>query len=254
MSYTTEKAAIFDKLLLDYEREFAQFSVGLKRMLAELIQTGPLTKSEVIAFFSESGMMDVASSFVNRYDEVIDFTAMISKKTGIPLVLPERSLVLLELYKQNQVQNILGASESIMKTVTDASFRYGIGESKMSTIIKELDEIVNVAGRRIVSEAYTGASIYDRTVKYEQFTNAEVELYFYDGPLDKVTRDVCRTTLSNSKQFSGWTIEDIRGSGTPFAVCGGYGCRHEWLPFVEGLDDLIKGMQKDAGITQGINP
>ena len=47
---------------------------------------------------------------------------------------------------------------------------------------------------------------------------------------------------------TGWTMEEVSASETPFIQCGGYNCRHEWLPFVEGLDDLIKDMQKDAGI------
>ena len=103
-------------------------------------------------------------------------------------------------------------------------------------------------GRRIITEAVTGASIYDRTIKMEQFRHADVELYFYDGPLDKVTRDTCKATLSDGKQGTGWTFAEIQGSETPFITGGGYNCRHEWLPFVEGLGALIKDMQKDAGI------
>ena len=248
MSLLNDKNQIFDKLLSDYEAEFAQFSTVLKRLLSEFIMTGPHTKEEVVAFFSGTGLTEVAQGFVNKYDDVIEYTKQVSLQTGIPLVLPESSLNVLALYKENQVQNILGASESIMKAVTDASLRYGIGESKIGTIVSELNTIVDEAGRRIVTEALTGASIYDRTLKYEQFTNSGVELYFYSGPLDNVTRAVCQETLSDPRQYSGWTIEDIQSSSTPFSVCGGYNCRHEWLPMVKGTYDLVREMQREAGV------
>ena len=119
---------------------------------------------------------------------------------------------------------------------------------RVSTIIAELSKGVDAVGRRVVAEAVTGASIYDRTIKYQQFTNSEVKLYFYEGPYDKVTRDVCISTIRDPRQSTGWTMADIQGSETPFITCGGYNCRHEWLPMVEGLESAIKDMQKDAGI------
>ena len=251
---SSERDAVFDKLLAEYEREFTAFSTKLKRALSVLIKSGPQSKEEVIKFMAGSGLTDVANNFVAKYSEAIDNAARISAQTGINLVLPERSLSILALIEENQVSNILGASDAIAKTVADASLRYGIGESKLNTIIAELEASITTAGRRIVSEAVTGASIYDRTIKFEQFTNAGVEKYFYEGPYAPgkgpgSNRPACLATLEDSRQSTGWTMADIQSSQTPFITCGGYNCRHEWLPFVEGLDDLIKEMQKDAGIT-----
>jgi len=108
--------------------------------------------------------------------------------------------------------------------------------------------VIDTAGRRIATEALTGASMYDRTIKFEQFKHADVELYYYDGPIDKDNRPACSGTLVDPRQSTGWTLAEVQGSMTPFITCGGYNCRHEWLPFVEGLDDLVKDMQRDAGI------
>ena len=253
MSLMDDKAKFFDDLVSQYELEFEKFGTDLKRMLAKFIQTGPHTKAEVAAWFAGSGMEGVANSFVTKYDDVIQYTKLISDASGIPLILPDRSLALLSLFKENQAQNILGASESIMKTVTDASFRYGIGESRLNTIIKELSLVIDDAGRRVVTEAVTGAAMYDRTIKMQQFTHADIELYFYDGPIDSKNRDECIATLGDAKQYSGWTLNDIMGSQTPFIACGGYNCRHEWLPMVPGLHDLVREMQEDAGIERTVN-
>ncbi len=243
-----DKVVFFDDLISQYELEFEKFSTQLKRMLSVFIQSGPHTAAEVAAFFEGTGFGTVATNFVQKYDSVITYVKQVSEVSGIPLVLPERSLSILALYKDNQLQNILDASGSIKKGVVDASFRYGIGEAKLDTIISELGKGIDIAGRRIVSEAVTGASMYDRAIKFEQFKHADVELYFYDGPVDSKNRDECAATLGDPRQGTGWTIADIQSSQTPFVTGGGYNCRHEWLPMVKGLSDLVKDMQKDAGI------
>ena len=249
MALFDEKNKVFDALLADYEKEFQSFSTQIKRQLSEFIQGGPYTKTEVTTWFIEQNGMDaLAQGFVDKYSDVLDYTRQVSREAGIKFVLPQRSADIIGLYQQNQVSNILGSSEEIIKTVTDASLRYGIGEQRLNTIIADLERTVDTVGRRMVTEAFTGASVYDRTVKFEQFQNAGIELYFYSGPLDDVTRDVCVATLSDPLQATGWTLAQIQDSGTPFGSGGGYNCRHEWLPFVPGLDDLIKDMQKDAGI------
>ena len=243
-----DKVVFFDDLLAQYELEFEAFSTQLKRVLARFIQGGPHTTAEVAVFFQGSGFDAVAKSFVQKYDSVIKYTKQVAAESGIPLVLPDRSLAILDLYKNNQIDNILDAAGALKKGVVDASFRYGIGESSLNTIVNELSAVVDTAGRRIITEAVTGASIYDRTIKMEQFRHADVEKFFYDGPIDKVTRDTCLATLNDGRQLIGWSMSEIQGSETPFITCGGYNCRHEWLPFVEGLGALIKDMQKDAGI------
>ena len=247
MSLIDDKTVFFDDLLASYERDFAAFSTSLKRLLAEFIKSGPHTAAEVDAFV-KGGMNGVAQNFVSKYDDVIEYTRMVSKQSGIPLVLPDRSSALLALYKDNQIDAIVNAAGAINKGVVEASFRYGLEESSLNSVIKELSAVIDSTGRRIISEAVTGASMYDRTIKFEQFRHADIELYFYDGPYDEVTRDACRATLQDPRQAKGWTMAEIQSSETPFITCGGYNCRHEWLPFVDGLDDLIKDMQKDAGI------
>ena len=76
----------------------------------------------------------------------------------------------------------------------------------------------------------------------------EVKKYFYAGPVDSKNRDICADILSSSLQTTGWTMADIQGSGASFIGGGGYNCRHEWLPFVEGADALLEEMKRDAGI------
>jgi len=65
------------------------------------------------------------------------------------------------------------------------------------------------------------------------FENAGIKKYYYAGPMDKVTRDVCAAVLADPRQQTGWTAEDIANfPGIDMVTGGGYNCRHDWLPFV----------------------
>jgi len=242
-----DKAKYFDALLSQYESAFESYMTGLNKILPGFVRGGPHTKAEVRVFLQEGGLNTLANEMVSKYDDVIGYTKQVASLSGVPLVLPEKSIAFLSLFKDNEIDNILGSAESIIKTVTEASFRHGIGEVPLKTIIKDLQETITTQGRRLITEAHTGANMYERAIKFEQFTNAEVELYFYDGPTDSKNRDECASTLSSSNQSTGWTMGDIQGSETPFIACGGYNCRHEWLPFVPGLDAEIERMAKEAG-------
>jgi hypothetical protein len=245
MGIIDDKEKFFNALLSDYERAFASYMTGLEKILPGFVRGGPYSRAEVEVFVGESGLNKLANEMVSKYDDVIDYTKDVAKVTGIPVVLPERSQAMLALWKDNQV-NKLSKTQSIVDSVTDASFRHGIGEVPLKTIIKDLQETITTQGRRLITEAHTGANMYERTIKFQQFENAGVELYFYDGPTDSRNRDECASTLSDPRQSTGWTIQEIGGSETPFIACGGYNCRHEWLPFIPELDAEIERMYKNA--------
>jgi hypothetical protein len=242
MSLADDRNKIFDNLLKEYEKAYESFMSGLNKVLPGFIRGGPHTKSEVSFFIQEGGLNTMANEMVSKYGDVIEYTQQVSRLTGIPVVLPQRSAALLTLFKENKVADVLGSAENIINSVTEASFRHGIGEVPLNTIIKDLRETIKDQGRRLITEAHTGANMYERSVKFQQFENAGVELYFYDGPSDSRNREECSSTLSDSRQGTGWTMADIQGSATPFIACGGYNCRHEWLPFIPELDAEIERM------------
>jgi len=242
----SDKAKFFDDLQRKYELGFEKVAKNITVNIKDFLSKGPYSVEEVERWLTGLGVQGYAQYVSGSYDGVIEYTKLVSAASDIPLVLPENTETILGLYKENQMQHILKASDEITKTIADASLRYGIGEQKISDIIRDLEGTIKTAGRRIVTEAYTGANIYDRTVKYMQFTNANVELYFYDGPLDSHTREVCQNTLSDPRQATGWRLIDVQSSQTPFSTCGGYNCRHEWLPFVPGLQEEIDAMAREA--------
>ena len=140
------------------------------------------------------------------------------------------------------------ANAVVLNTMAEVSIRYGIGEMSFKNVVSLLEEQIKVNGRRLVTEAFTGASIYDRAINYENFQQSGIERYVYVGPLDDKTRTECVATLTHPNQDRGWTIAEIQGSQVSFIGGGGYNCRHDWLPHVPGAEDLIASMAKEAGI------
>lgn len=248
MSYIDNRNKILNDLIAEFEREFAAYGTKLKRMVEQFIRQGFTSREEAIRFFAGTGYVDVVNSMIAKYDGVMEITRQMSKEIGIPFVLPKTAPGILSLIKDNKVQTLLGANNQIMNTINDSALRFGLGEQSLRTIVTGLSSQIDDFTRRLSTEAFTGASIYERTSKMQLFEEAGIELYFYSGPVDSHNRDECAATLGDSRQSTGWTIADIASSETPFIGAGGYNCRHEWLAMVPGADALVKEMQRDVGI------
>lgn len=71
----------------------------------------------------------------------------------------------------------------------------------------------------------------------------------YVGPLDDATRPFCEEIL-NSKDLPIYTVEEIQSMdngqlGDVFTSCGGYNCRHEWVPISGNLEKELRGEEED---------
>jgi hypothetical protein len=253
MSYIDDRIYTLEALIAEFERDFNAYGRQFKRMLSEFIAQGFSTHAEVVAWFAGTGYMDTASAVVAKYSQVLDLTRDLAKQTGIRFMLPRAGLDMLALLQENKIAELLGSAEPIIRSVTDAAFRYGMGGESLESIIADMGLEVDAWTRRLSTEAFTGATIFERTSKFQLFENAGINKYFYSGPVDSKNREECAGTLGDNRQYTGWTMDEIADSQTPFIVGGGYNCRHEWLPFVEGAYDLIEEMAKDAGLERKVN-
>ena len=62
-----------------------------------------------------------------------------------------------------------------------------------------------------------------------QEVNPEV-LFTYFGPLDDVTRDICVEALSDPRNDTGFTVDEIETLAVDLVDGGGFNCRHTWRP------------------------
>jgi len=97
----------------------------------------------------------------------------------------------------------------------------------------------------LINDAFSRFSSTSRAKAYEEFPET---IFYYEGPVDDKTRDVCRRAVSESGQ--GLTIDEINSLGyVDFANRGGYNCRHQWrkalVPFTKEQLEVRKSIFKE---------
>jgi hypothetical protein len=83
------------------------------------------------------------------------------------------------------------------------------------------------------AELNTSLSAFSRTIQASKAKELGLELFIYQGPDDKITRDFCHETLDRDPPI--YTVEEIaaldNGQGLDAMIYGGgYNCRHQWTP------------------------
>lgn len=86
--------------------------------------------------------------------------------------------------------------------------------------------------RNIKTELNTTVQTFYRTVNVRKASEVGITEFMYQGPYDKVTRDFCRGILNKGGTFTREEISKLdNGQGLDVMTsCGGYNCRHVWLP------------------------
>ena len=230
-----QKNAHIDKLVAQFEKDIGKFTKGLSGDLMDLFNAGRFDKQYITALFTEHGFDKLAVDFIDRNNELFKYARDISGELGIGFKLGEKSLNLLSRVADANLGKILGSRDAIVNSIIDAGLQSEIQKLPFKQVVARLNESVTELGRRINTEAFTGISIFDRTVRAEQLDNAGITKYVYLGPFDNKTRDACRQVLESPYQETGWTLDQIRQSSVDFIGGGGYNCRHEWMAFVEGV-------------------
>lgn len=232
------KNAHIDKLVAEFEKEFANLVKGIRGELGALFKTGDFTHANIEAIFGQRGFKKLSLDFIDQYNDLFLYGNQITSELGLaPLkeLLTTRSLELLEKVKISTITAFQNSRATIINSMYRAGFQAEVQGATFKSIVADLATSIDDIGRRVGTEAYTGISMFDRTVRFEQLNNAGIEKYIYMGPYDGKTRDSCVSVLSDPRQGTGWTIADIQGSQVSFVGGGGYNCRHEWMAFVSGV-------------------
>ena len=86
---------------------------------------------------------------------------------------------------------------------------------------------VTLSPSRIEGMVGTALATYRRSINAVMAENEDpATLYYYEGPLDHLTRPICRVMIS----AGGTTYDDIEAQFPgAFTDGGGFNCRHEWI-------------------------
>lgn len=221
-----------DDLVAQFTREMEGLSKRVQKDFLKLIERGNVGPDEITALFEGYDMQ--ARKWVNTYSKVVGFNKKIADELGLKLKLSEVGESMYLRLREISFQEMNVTRLTIQNSLARVAVRSEIEGIGRGQIIKELDDIFGGFERRIETEAFTGMINVNNAVKLDAFQNVGVEKYVYVGPRDDKTRDVCMSTLSDPRQETGWTLTEINNSETPFISRGGWNCRHEWIPYING--------------------
>ena len=222
-------------MIASFEKEFDAMGNDVQRQIKRLFSNGVFDIAAIKQAFVASGYSDLVNAWVDNYSDVIAFNKQIADEIGVKFVLSNKAIDWFDLIQETDIEKLNILNDVYVADMKKMGTRYLLEGKRFSDVAfnTEISEIFTTFGRRLTTEAYTGIYIADSAIKKDFFEQARIELYYYDGPNDEVTRDECRATLGDPRQDTGWTIAEIGTSMTPFIERGGYNCRHEWLPLVK---------------------
>jgi len=227
-----QKNAHIDKLVAEFEKQMSKLAAGLGKDLMALFNAGRFDQTYIKQLFTEHGFDKLAIGFMDKNNELFKYAKSIGNELGFGFKLGEQSLSLLSRVADQNLARILGTRDVVVNSIIDAGLQAEVGKLPFKQIIVRLNEATGELGRRIGTEAFTGTSIFDRTIRAEQMGAAGVERFVYMGPYDGKTRASCDSVLSDSRQDTGWTMAEIQSSDVDYITGGGFNCRHEWMAFV----------------------
>ena len=225
-------------MIARFESEFDTFSGQLQGKLKRLFAAGIFDRETVNQAFADAGYTDLVNAWVDNYAEVITFNKQLANELGINFIITNETIKNFELIQGMDFDKLQISQELYATDMRKSALKYSLeGKSFKDVAFKtELEDILGTFKRRASAEAYTGIGIAESTIKKDWFEKAGIEKFVYVGPDEPgKNRAECRATLDDPRQSTGWTMEEINSSQTPFISCGGWNCRHYWLPFVEDL-------------------
>ena len=203
-----------------------------------LFRQGIFNEQIIQNVFIENGFENLYKGFVDEFGQMIKFGKRVSDELGIGYALTEKNFQFLEIASSQIERNIEFGMHKFANDLANSGLQSEMGGRGFKQIVEELRTQFAGSGRRFETEAYTGITQFDSAQNFQLFQEAEIDKFVYVGPADGRTRDACLNTLGSSQQETGWTMDDINSSETPFMTRGGYNCRHEWLPKVKAIEDV----------------
>ena len=232
-SILVEKNKQIDILINQFSEAYSDMYPAIFKEIQSVFKKGIFEESVIRDIFRRGGVDDLVVGFIDEFAVVYDFSKKLSKELGVGFNLASVTNEKLDAALVQIENNFNRLTNKYVNELTTAGLNANLADMKFQDVVRSLASIVEDSSRRFIAEAYTGITQFDRALNYNLFKESLIEKYYYFGPSDDKTRQICQDALNDPKQQTGWTIDDINNSETTFIECGGYNCRHEWLPLVE---------------------
>jgi hypothetical protein len=179
-------------------------------------------------FFQElldKGYSNAVNGLMKAYESDLSKINEEATRRGVKQV-AGASVAQLQLLQDLEVESLLGKASAYANDLKDGLFKGIISGERPSAIVNRLAETINLETRQLNVAVADGIRQFDDLARQKVYEDINVN-WTYVGPLDERTRDICRKTFDNEPS-QGYTEAEVRASGTPFGVRGGFNCRHSW--------------------------
>ena len=235
----TQVAQQVEKFLGDASDIFGGFTQINENLLETLNEYGQFTQlpSEAI-----TGLLDIT---FQGFEEIANSYGDEISKQMYQMTLTNATQVEATQAIRGKINGVYQASdkdeiESLVETVNNTTDEV-VRQKAINKLHAEYgsDRLGNNLRRYASTYVRDATSQYSRASSISIAKEAGVEKWEYFGDTEKDTRDFCRNMLgrvmTEDEIREKWSSESWQGKsdGDPFIVCGGYNCKHEWLPVFE---------------------
>lgn len=263
--------------ILDLQRTVERFAGRVERLLGRAItdqgglarlREGVNVGQQLTAALIDAGLEDVAGLYAGRFNDVEVFARDYFTSWGFE---PTRGG--LDTYS---LSSFVRFQEAAFLDLADARIVDPLRSAVMEGVVgnwtrkETLEHITDVMRERNIltraGEGFTDHQIetlvndgfrrYNREVKRQKAQALGFDVVWYQGPLDKKTRDQCRAMLTESPNGvpNMWHIEDFTADlhpdldEDPLVAGGGFNCRHT-VSIIPASYAISRGFEPNRGYT-----
>jgi hypothetical protein len=226
-------------MLGDMSEQFGGLTEVNENLLSLLGDTGAFTQlpSEAISGLIDitfAGFEEIANSYGDEISkQMYQMTLTNTTQAEATQVIRGKINGVYQTSDKDEIESLV----ELVNTTTDEAIRQKAINRLHSAY--GADKLGNNLRRYASTYVRDATSQYSRASSMAMAREAGAEKWEYFGDTEKDTRDFCRSMLgrvmTEDEIREKWSSESWQGKsdGDPFIVCGGYNCKHEWLPVFE---------------------
>lgn len=249
LEWAADRTALAMRIDRETFKDLRDLYRATNRELRRLVKDGSTTvkaalirgdEAQLLGILQAAGLDGFNADWQARLDEAGTLARQWAKLNDLPAAVQTPDIEAFVAYDNAVVRAKRLYPEAIVRPSLEVmrdGLQSAVTLERLPDATKRLAGRLEVTEAQARTEASTRTALYDRAVIEDQSTRYGVNGYVYAGPLDGITRGFCRSCL----RLSGlWWPQDLiirlsngQMATNPLFSCGGYNCRHFWLPVTE---------------------
>lgn len=194
-----------------------------------------ISQEELTSFILNNGLGVALDGFTSSQADILEALVDIIQQSEPSFTLEQLPSVI-----PIQERTIKAVFEDIIIPDQKRALRFALTNlvytNDVDTTIDALTQQLNRSTGRQLTETRTQLGIMGRQLTIDAGEQAGLDLFYYSGPLDGLTRQFCIPLVD--KVLSKSQVNELNnksGLGSPLRSGGGYNCRHSFSPISFGL-------------------